>query len=1327
MASPLDSRYLKSPQSPKRAQSVSPEKTFQFNEEPSMAEKDEITLLRIKLSKMQSEQAERAHEYNEDCKNLEVQVTNLRTTVEKGEVLKQKLEYELTLAQRSLSNERRKFAEKEVKLQRENDRLKETVSNLENEISGLKKTIENENNTRIAEVKKSEKFAMKKENEIIQVKEMNKKLLESEQNLKKAQKESENLIADLQEKCRTFTNQRDAQNDTVRRLMKDIEFSSNQEERLESELSKSKEKLKHLEGMIESERTAHLETKFNFELLQVRIRDLEGSEASLKDCRQDLENYARDYKELQNALDQQSEACSELKKLMERKDQQYSIELNELQRELKEKFEREKLLSDQLDVHQTNFNSLRSELTEAKNHQTSVESAYGSNLKELEVILDNFRFENANDTEKTVEKRKKKKTTWSILLEDLRHMLRDYQTRLMDANTRLDTLKKTNDQSTNDCQRLKQKLRDKDKALEESQNGLKSSHLESARYKAECLKLENELAKFQDDSSKIVKKFGDQKDRYHQLYLQMEDLQETLTRTQETHEVSLYGIYQHLITGRPFLQSRRENVMTSFSATELSQMIEEQLDAKISALKVAEERNDKLEGHLKECKDDHEKLTHAYNDIVKKASKRNKEKEAEWKRMKAELEEHYKRIIEDTQSKTDKSKATLNEISTKLDKTVRSKEEMELENSKLQKVLKAFAHEKGCLLLANALISGSFVYVVSQLYNSNVQKSLMEKMVKEAAYLKHQIIDLVEILRSEMDEANGNIRPKASTNQKKLPGILKFRKGVIAILAINRFCHHAICARPYLKVGQSSSEMNNNFVILLSSKRRKGVKFKGIHHQQFPRKPCSTSCLQSLTSESLASVVIHSTKNLTEEIGKVPDFRHVAHGADREYFYDDEEETNDYSKRPLAVSSIADEAKKAFRKLFKGLHKEFPSSVYEPKISTYESSDSLASQLRTGLRRALARGKDHWKKEPYPSSLSLVDTMKNQLLAFIERLHAAEIERKSFRHNLMRLNEERNNLENFLRSERQHKTNLAEEGSAMQRQLDKMKARMINMVDAERYDALCDDLNVALEREAKAQKMLEEYTKQLQDLENRVEKHSSQEKSKDATMSETMHMLNNAKHEISKRDEMVKKLRVDAGSLENEKILAQRNLADLQASYKSILREQEIITSYIRAVGTVLEQSKLQATLNSTEKFDFVLPELVLPNEVLTLDGIQISKDVLACQDTVHMFYQAQNLALQEISKLCVEKQHLTQKLDILSEEVRSQRDSVMQIRGEMNALQLANSSSRRGIPIGHKSDVNPVGLFMRENLKTNGNRDLHNSHGLPSNGFFPLMTADKS
>ena len=72
------------------------------------------------------------------------------------------------------------------------------------------------------------------------------------------------------------------------------------------------------------------------------------------------------------------------------------------------------------------------------------------------------------------------------------------------------------------------------------------------------------------------------------------------------------------------------------------------------------------------------------------------------------------------------------------------------------------------------------------------------------------------------------------------------------------------------------------------------------------------------------------------------------------------------------------------------------------------------------------------------------------------------------------------------------------------------------------------------------------------------------------------------------------------------------------------------------------------------------------------------------------MFYQAQNLALQEISRLCNEKEQLTKKIDILSEEIRSQRDNVMQMRGEVNALKVANSNPKRDAqyPTMVKADV---------------------------------------
>ena len=46
----------------------------------------------------------------------------------------------------------------------------------------------------------------------------------------------------------------------------------------------------------------------------------------------------------------------------------------------------------------------------------------------------------------------------------------------------------------------------------------------------------------------------------------------------------------------------------------------------------------------------------------------------------------------------------------------------------------------------------------------------------------------------------------------------------------------------------------------------------------------------------------------------------------------------------------------------------------------------------------------------------------------------------------------------------------------------------------------------------------------------------------------------------------------------------------------------------------MLEQSRQQAKLCSTDKFDFMLPELILPNEILVMDGIQISSEMLTCQ-----------------------------------------------------------------------------------------------------------------
>ena len=63
-------------------------------------------------------------------------------------------------------------------------------------------------------------------------------------------------------------------------------------------------------------------------------------------------------------MEDQLEAYSELKSLMAEKDEQYTLEVNRVNKELNEKLKDERKLSEQLDIHQENFQALRNELSE---------------------------------------------------------------------------------------------------------------------------------------------------------------------------------------------------------------------------------------------------------------------------------------------------------------------------------------------------------------------------------------------------------------------------------------------------------------------------------------------------------------------------------------------------------------------------------------------------------------------------------------------------------------------------------------------------------------------------------------------------------------------------------------------------------------------------------------------------------------------------------------------------------------------------------------------------------------------------------------------------
>ena len=74
------------------------------------------------------------------------------------------------------------------------------------------------------------------------------------------------------------------------------------------------------------------------------------------------------------------------------------------------------------------------------------------------------------------------------------------------------------------------------------------------------------------------------------------------------------------------------------------------------------------------------------------------------------------------------------------------------------------------------------------------------------------------------------------------------------------------------------------------------------------------------------------------------------------------------------------------------------------------------------------------------------------------------------------------------------------------------------------------------------------------------------------------------------------------------------------------------------------------------------------------------------------MFYQSQKVALEQISRLCSEKQYFTRQIDFLSNEIRAQRDNVMQMKGELKAT-CRKDVPKLTLPIGNLNS-NPVTIF---------------------------------
>ncbi|KAM9098164.1 coiled-coil domain-containing protein 171 isoform X2 [Sarcophilus harrisii] len=1180
---------------------------------------DFITDLRKKLHRAKKEKLEITTSHNAQMLTYESQLTKLRSEVEKGEALRQSLEYELALARKELGLGRLAIEEKLVETHKKNEKLRVQNSELQEKINEIEKAFQTSQFNWKEECRRFELDLEERDNIIQNCNQEYDLLLKEKNRLDTVLKEQDNAIQNMHKKMENLESELLDCTNHLRRQTSEFELSSTREELLRKEYEAATMKVKKLEENIEAERAAHLESKFSSEIIQLRIRDLEGAlqveKASQAEAVADLEMIKNEFKEVESAYEREKHNSQETfakLKLLERECFSKNKKLNE---EIEEQKKVIMDLSKRLQSNEKSFSELQEELAMAKKHQACLTETNEKNVKELELLLDSF----AGSGQRTsgIHKDEDKALSFSIVLETLRHTLTDYQNKLEDASNELNYLQMTSEKTLRELDATKQEMECQSKSLKEAQDKLVNVNQELNHLRTKYADRESIIGTLKVELQNVLHCWEKEKMRVAQSENEIQKLSQAFHKDIEEKLTFLHTLYQHLVAGCVLIK-QPEGMLDKFSWSELCAVLQENVDALILDLNRANEKITHLEYICKNKSDTLRELQQTQEDTFNKVAEQIKAQETSWQKQKKDLEQQYTEVLREVQMKAQKFQEIAEKNVEKSALMEKSNEQLILENSQCKNMLTETQKEHSSLLAACALMSGALYPLYSRSCALSTQRDFLQDQVNTYDMLKQEIRTLVQAL-SDVEEKKQN---EAKLKKKHFKGLIcVFRKGVIAVLAVKRF----------QILGQKCGSL---FTWMESFKEGIGIlvctgELKENHNLTRHRTE-QMRCLQAvswLTSSELLAAVINSMAELQEVVCKTdPNSRLCGHLL--------------ISAAKNSFAKLMDKISLAMENIPRGSSRNF----------TYMEKDSLVQRLARGLHKVNTEALKHGVGGPMPIMKS-IECLQKQIYEFTQRLHAAEVERRSLR---LEVTEFKRNVHDMKKE--------IEKAQILQMQLKEFKQS--KLITHERFESACEELNNALLREQQAQMLLNEQAQQLQELNYRLELHSSEEADKNQTLGEAVKSLSEAKMELRRKDQSLRQLNRHLTQLEQDKRRLEESIHDAESALRMAAKDKECVANHMRSVESALhkvrDQISLSRTAASRNDFTLQLPKLHL--ETLALEGLKGGPEVVACQAMIKSFMDVYQLASSRIATL--------------EKEMTSHRNHISALKSELQTACLRENES---------------------------------------------------
>ncbi|KAF6123462.1 coiled-coil domain containing 171 [Phyllostomus discolor] len=1220
--------------------------------------------LRKKLHRAKKEKLEITTKHNAELAGYESQIAKLRSEVEKGEALRQSLEYDLAVARKEAGLGRRAAEERLAEAHRIQEKLCAQNTELQRRANEIEKVFQTSQEKWKEECRRFEHDLEERDN-IIQncnqeydllMKEKSKLEKTLQEALEKHQQEKnemeshiretaleefrlqaeqweaerrelqfivqeqDNAVQSMHKKVEQLETEHMDCSDLLRRQTSELELSTQREERLRKEFEATTLRVRKLEENIEAERAAHLESKFNSEIIQLRIRDLEGAlqveKASQAEAVADLEMIKNEFKEVEAAYEREKHSAQESFAKLSLLEREYFSKNKKLNEEIEEQKKVITDLSKRLQYNEKSCSELQEELVMAKKHQAFLVETCENNVKELESILDSFTV--SGQWTSGIHKDTAKPPSFSVVLETLRRTLTDYQNKLEDASNELNSVNNAKEKASSELDSTKQKIEAHTKNIKDLQDKLADVSKELSHLRTKCADREALISTLKVELQNVLHCWEKEKAQAAQSDCELQKLSQAFHKETEEKLTFLHTLYQHLIAGCVLIK-QPEGMLDKFSWSELCAVLQENVDALIADLNRANEKISHLEYICKNKSDTMRELQQTQEDTFNKVAEQIKAQESCWHKQKKELELQYSELLLEVQKRAQKFQEIAEKNMEKLNHIEKSHEQLVLENSRIKNVLSQTQKEQTSLLAACALMAGALYPLYSRSCALSTQRDFLQEQVATFELFKVEVRTLAQAL-STVEEKK---QEEAKMKKKPFKGLIRvFRKGVIAILAAHR-----------LKVlGQSCASL---FTWMESFKEGIGMlvctgepkdKHKFPKHQKEQLR-----CLQALswlTSSDLLAAIITSTAELQEVISKTdPNSRicgHLLIGAAKNSF------AKLMDKISLAMESLP-------------LHSS-------SRSITYVEKDSLVQRLARGLHKVNTLALKYGLQGHVPI-LKSTTSLQKQIFGFTQRLHAVEVERRSLR---IEVTELKRNLTEMKKE--------LDKAQGLQTQLNEFKHS--KLITHEKFESACEELNNALLREQQAQMLLNEQAQQLQELNYRLELHSSEEAEKNQTLGEAVKSLSEAKMELRRKDQSLRQLNRHLTQLEQDKRRLEENIHDAESALRMAAKDKECVANHMRTVENMLhkvrDQISLSRTAASRNDFTLQLPKLHL--ETFAMEGLKGGPEVVACQAMIKSFTDVYQLASTRIATL--------------EKEMTSHRSHIATLKSELHTACLRENES---------------------------------------------------